>query len=478
MKDGVLLASRSFRLVDQKEFAALSGDFNPMHLDPVAARRTQAGAPVVHGIHLLVWALNALAAAHKDLPSLRSLRARFTQVVYLDLPVEAQLVQLDAQGARLSVCVHGGAMAQIQLVFGAPDAEATSLAGFSTHRIHPAAQPVELSLEEISGFSGQLAFAPEAEAVASLYPDLARWLGAQRVVSLLTSTYLVGMVCPGLHSLYGEIAVDTCAVDDLPDALAFRASEPRYRMVKQQVAGGGLRGTIKCFVRMPPVEQASMATLEKWVTAGEFAGQVVLVVGGSRGLGELTAKLIASGGGEVILTWRSGKQEADKVAKAIRETGGRCEVLAYDARQPAEEQLASMKLIPTHLYYFATPPIFQVATENYSSTRFSEFSSIYLDGFAGLLQALWKRQPRVSAFYPSSVAIEQRPRGVTEYAMAKAAGEILCADLSLALESLHITVSRLPRLSTDQTASITEVQTASSLETLLPLIREVQSWPR
>jgi hypothetical protein len=67
---------------------------------------------------------------------------------------------------------------------------------------------------------------------------------------------------------------------------------------------------------------------------------------------------------------------------------------------------------------------------------------------------------------------------MTEYAMAKSAGEALCADMNRALKPLHVTVTRLPRLPTDQTASITPVKTASSLETMLPVVREVQSWPR
>ena len=45
----------------QERFAALSGDRNPMHMDAVAARRTQAGLPVVHGIHTLLWALDSIA---------------------------------------------------------------------------------------------------------------------------------------------------------------------------------------------------------------------------------------------------------------------------------------------------------------------------------------------------------------------------------------------------------------------------------
>ncbi len=44
-------------------FASLSGDVNPMHVDPIAARRTQAGAPAVHGMHMVLWTVDALIAA-------------------------------------------------------------------------------------------------------------------------------------------------------------------------------------------------------------------------------------------------------------------------------------------------------------------------------------------------------------------------------------------------------------------------------
>ena len=54
------ISSRTFGLDDQREFARLSSDWNPMHLDPTFARRTQVGAPVVHGINNLVWAANAV----------------------------------------------------------------------------------------------------------------------------------------------------------------------------------------------------------------------------------------------------------------------------------------------------------------------------------------------------------------------------------------------------------------------------------
>jgi hypothetical protein len=41
------MATLRFTPADQRAFARLSGDFNPVHQDPVAARRTVAGEPIV-----------------------------------------------------------------------------------------------------------------------------------------------------------------------------------------------------------------------------------------------------------------------------------------------------------------------------------------------------------------------------------------------------------------------------------------------
>jgi hypothetical protein len=84
----------------------------------------------------------------------------------------------------------------------------------------------------------------------------------------------------------------------------------------------------------------------------------------------------------------------------------------------------------------------------------------------------------VSLFYPSSAAVAERPRGMLEYAMAKAAGETLCSELNSAWPPLRVTVSRLPRLPTDQTASVFTTPLPSPASCLLPIVRTVQAWPR
>jgi hypothetical protein len=311
-----------------------------------------------------------------------------------------------------------------------------------------------------------------------LFPAATQWLGARRIAALAATTLLVGMVCPGLHSIYSELSVTVCAESGAPDRLAFRVTEtdPRFRSIDEEIAGGGFTGTLKCFARQPPTQQATMESLRGKVGTNDFAGSVVLIVGGSRGIGELTAKLIATGGGRVLITWQAGKDDAESVAAEIRSAGGACETLPYDARKQAAEQLALLPDVPTHVYYFATPFIFRPQAEVFSAARLKEFLDVYVEGFWQLVQALRLRQPGLSAFYPSSVFVAERPRGMTEYSMAKAAGEVMCADMNVTMTPAHITVVRLPRLATDQTASITPVESADPLETMLPIIREVQSW--
>src|ERR1035437_44629 len=476
------LAQREFSYSDQKRFASASGDHNPMHLDALQARRTQAGAPVVHGINILLWALDSLDTAQPDLPPLRGLRVRFNKFVYLDESVDAVLTQQEPASARLSVSAGGSPRLRVAIDFGGAleDCPSTGWSANSLDAVPFSLSPLNLVFEQISGLSGRLSFQMTAKDAAALFPAATKWLDARRIAALASSTHLVGMICPGLHSIYSELSIRSCVESDHQGSLAFRVTETdaRFQSVEQEIIGGGIIGTVKSFVRTPPVEQATMESLAGVVGPADFAGSVALIVGGSRGLGELTAKLIATGGGHVIVTWQTGKDDAEKVAQEIRSVGGACKTLAYDARKPVGEQLALLEDAPTHAYYFATPAIFRPQSEIFVAERLKEFLAIYVDGFWQLSQALRAHQPRLSLFYPSSVSVTERPKGMTEYTMAKSAGEVLCADMNASLAPLHVTVSRLPRLPTDQTASIAAVEIADPIETMLPIIREVLSWPK
>ncbi len=64
---------------------------------------------------------------------------------------------------------------------------------------------------------------------------------------------------------------------------------------------------------------------------------------------------------------------------------------------------------------------------------------------------------------------------MTEYTMAKAAGEILCADMQAFEQFGPILVRRLPRLHTDQTATILQSARIDPVSIMLPLVRELNA---
>jgi hypothetical protein len=477
MTNKTCLASRTFTEADQIRFAAVSGDRNPMHIDSVKARRTQAGVPVVHGIHLLLWALDVLVREEVTCSPLNRLRANFKRFVAVDEMVALVLAKRTQASTQLDFVVAGLTVAQISLDFGSLVRTTEPLSGDP----YPApGTPRDLTLEQMEGLSGRLSFGSAPDAVAAMFPAASGWLGPRRVAALAASSLLVGMVCPGLHSIYGDLTVEACDEKEQEDRLGFRvvSTDPRFRLVRLAIEGGGLVGSIKAAARMPPTPQASSSELTGTVEPSEFAGSTVMVVGGSRGLGEVTAKLLAAGGARVLITYRVGSAEAEAVAGDIRAAGGICETLAYDAGLPAEAQLAGLGSAATHAYYFATPTISRAQSALFARARLNAFLDIYVDGFLRLAQALRERRNDVSLFYPSSDYVAERPRGMLEYAIAKAAGETLCSEMNVAWAPLRVTVDRLPRLLTDQTASVMETVLPSALARLLPVVREAQSWPR
>lgn len=474
------LAERVFSLADQAWFASASGDCNPMHVDPVQARRTQAGAPVVHGIHLLLWSLDSLASAHADLPPLRRLRAQFQSFVFVNEPVEVELAQKSETGVRLVIVVVGSLRSKVRIDFGQQADSSPEWAAQTLTPVAPTPEPLNLTLEEMSNRSGRFPVRMSPQQAVDMFPRATRWLGARQVAALAATTELVGMICPGLHSIYSELEVSSCDSPSLEKSLAYRVTDTdaRFRSVDLEIVTSSFSGTAKTFARHPLVQQPLMSSLAKLVAPAEFAGAAALIVGGSRGLGELTAKLIAAGGGRVFITWQTGKLDAERVASEIRDSGRVCDVLSYDVRLSAAAQLAGLEIHPTHAYYFATPTIYRPQAEMFSSDRLRELLAVYTDGFWNLSQALRYRQPRISLFYPSSVFVTEHPKGMTEYAMAKAAGELLCEDMNASLAPTHVTVRRLPRLPTDQTATVTPADVADPIETMLPIVRHVQSWPQ
>ena len=468
----VAVGCRTFTGANQEWFAALSGDSNPMHMDAQYARRTQAGAPVVHGVHSLLWLLDTVAAEHPGLPRIGSLKVRFDKMIYVGDTAKVVVGHADVASVRADVQVDGATAMRVMIGFEAPRPVPQSEAG----PLYAPDRPIERTFENLPHCAGLVAFATRTEEAARAFPAAAQLCGARAISALLASTRLVGMVCPGLHSIFGGLVLHATEHDDGAEALSFRVTrcDERFRGVRMQIAAGGMAGTVESFARMPPVRQRSLGDLAGLVSPREFAGVSALIIGGSRGLGDVTAKLLAAGGAMVTVSYASGRDEAQALVAELQASGADAQAIAYDVRLPAEAQLAPLRGAPDQLYYMATPHIFRRKSALFESAKFAEFSAFYITGFWNAFSALCARRAHVTAFYPSSVAISECPTDMTEYAMAKAAGELMCAAINNHLAPSRVVVRRLPRILTDQTATIHAVETVAPEAAMLPVIRQMQ----
>jgi NAD(P)-dependent dehydrogenase (short-subunit alcohol dehydrogenase family) len=453
-----------------------------MHMDEIAARRTPAGFPIVHGMHAVIWALNLIA---QNCPALeiRSANVRFARFIYLDSPVELRLVQRTQTVMRFELTTLGQGAVFVALGLSHDSRKSSEpRVALEVPEISTSAEsPNEPTFEELSGLNGRLA-QTMSDGLELRFPHLAKVITAKRVSGLAQLSKLVGMISPGLHSIFASFDVDFVEDPGPTSGLRFSVADtdPRFRLVRMDVAGSGLVGKVTAFSRWPPIDSPALADLAAHVNSSEFSAGVALILGGSRGLGAVTAKILALGGTKTIITYARGEKDACKLAREINTACGpeACSTLHVDVRKDVRVQLASLASVVTHFYYFATPPILAQNEGVFSSDLYAIFSRFYLSGFVEALQFLLPqaRNGILSAFYPSSAYVEARPSGMTEYSMAKMAGELLCADLNRSYRrQLRILVERLPRVLTDQTASLTPTEAADPVATMLPVIRSVYS---
>jgi hypothetical protein len=443
---------RIFTSADQNTFAELSGDNNPLHIDPLAARRSLFGQQIIHGVHLLMWALDKWLEGRPESLRLQQLQVVFSKPVGLNQEVQFNLVSEQENRVRIDLLKDDETA--VRIVFEWTDYEPHASEGISPG-FPEQHTPHLLNRETIHSCNGSLDLYLHPETARRLFPNLARLFCPLQAAILLGMTRLVGVKCPGLHSIFSELKLASSDMEGL-QKIKYSVSEfdGRYGLALMSITAPGLRGTIKAFIRPQPQTQTSFLDMKKLVNNKAFTSQRALVVGGSRGLGEVAAKLLAAGGADVQLTYRTGNTDAQKIVDEILAGGGRASHCELDVLQ--QQNNWAGPAAPTHLYYFASPFI-SGSKKVFSATLFNVFCNYYVNGFAKVVESLQKLGLQ-NVFYPSTVFIDELPPSFVEYASAKYAGEILCQAFEKKYPGMKSYFPRLPKMATDQTAGLHPVQ--------------------
>jgi hypothetical protein len=475
-----MMSAATFRInaEQSKAFAALSGDRNPLHVDPTVARRLLFGGTVVHGVHVLLTALNAFAQTYGRRFALDRVAAEFFQPIATDqeftvagtINFENQvLLTVESKGvvgAKISCTLHPGDWAEDDDV---------------TQGVEPVACRA-LSFEDAVAAHGTVVLGFDARLADTFFQHLCVTMPARQLAALLAATRIVGMECPGRHSIFAGLDLRFAARGEPSSAIVeyrVERADRRLWLLMLGITGGGVEGMLTARFRPSPAVQIGINEARALVRDAEFAAQRALVIGGSRGLGELVAKLIVAGGGEAWITYHSGSEDAARVAQELSGTGRLRGTSFYDARDASA--LASTlppSWRPTHLYFFATPAVRPNVAMVWSEELFQLYHAYYADGLLRALEALgadrddWSES--LTVFYPSTVFIDESAKGFVEYAAAKAEGEAFCHSLAARFPWLRCVCPRLPRMLTDQTNTLGGLQRLPPRPApiILPLLRD------
>ena len=453
------MVTKRFTLHDQLAFANLSQDHNPIHIDPIIARRRIYGQPVVYGVNALLWSLATLAKQLTRPTLIDCLNCAFIKPIVLEADTAALVDLTGPHKAKLEIFQFGNAIARFTIEFRDDE---SALSG-SLPVPWPAVatnerqySPVEVAAESLADLSGSLALFLDVSETNSMYgPRLLDIFGQSQIAEIIVLTRLVGMHVPGLHSLFTEIKLKRSLNPDM-DAVLYKVLDfdTRFNLATIACRSPSFESRLKAFLSPSSVKQAAYADI--LLKAGQLNvnSQRALVIGGSRGLGEVTVKSLAAGGADVLLTYCTGLDDAQAIVDDVVSCGGKARALRCDVSGPMDEALSAFVAFkPTHVYFFATPYIFSGHKDNFSYVKFQGFSGCYIEAFNKILQPLIAAGTR-NFFYPSTVAIDEMPAAMGEYIVAKAAAEAYCQWMTQNRPQLTIFTPRLPRLATDQTVSV------------------------
>ncbi len=452
------MKSRVFTKSDQDMFARLSGDYNPLHMDPVTARRLILGKQVAHGVHLLLWGLNCLLESISENIVLKKLQAKFLKPASLDEKVTCQLIVESPEKVSLELRASKETALTAEFEFQREknlhylnDYEPKSILFDNTGY-------TVINSENISKAEGDLELALHQETAMKLFVSVAKFIPGLQVAEILATTRLIGMKCPGLHSVFSGMRIGFGNLESGESLMQYKVVnyDGRFNLVTIEIVSPGAKGVVTGFLRPMPSVQSSIEKVQEKVDSTSFSGQVALVVGGSRGLGEITAKILAVGGAKVFLTYATGRQDAEKIVSDLEMSGLQADCFSLDILSDETEldRTISQKCHDiSHIYYFCSPYIGSAPKGRFRNEVFMRFCDYYVSGFNKIFKITANKGIK-NYFYPSTVFLSEQPLNMGEYTAAKTAGESLCSLLSKAVGGINIFNPRLPKLATDQTVSL------------------------
>lgn len=466
----ILIASRTFTLEDQNDFAKFSGDFNPIHLNEKESIKTHAGQPIVHGVHIALWVLDVFEI---KLNPNHNIDISFKSQVNLNEEIYAAF---DTQAKRILVTNSNNHKIYSEIIIKEQnDRKNLKLKDrksfFITNNLkpdEPDIHQIQLEKKDYDLYGGNM-----VELGKVLFPFSVNNIGLNIIYEIACISSIVGMKIPGKHSLFLNLIINFSIFCDEKNYLKVCSKHEKLKLITLSYFGKNLKADIKAIFRPKPAKTKSVNYLiEKYKDRGSLKASKILVIGGSRGIGAYVTKLCSIMGADVTFTFNSNIKDAQNILKEISASGGSANI--YKLNVINFNNLDKMNVEFDQVYYFATPKISPNISEKVDFTLKKNYRLFYVDAFERILTTFMAKNKNTKFLYPSTTYISDHKSDFKEYIEMKLQGEDLCKEF-IEKKDAKIFYPRIPPLDTDQNLSIIPSANAKSSDYAYELVKLVSN---
>tara|TARA_Y100001970_G_C14248961_1_gene870360 strand:+ start:881 stop:2284 length:1404 start_codon:yes stop_codon:yes gene_type:complete len=459
------IGSKIYKNSDQIQFSNISKDFNEIHVDKVFARKLIFGDRIVHGINILLTALSKLKENNLKI---RNINCSFLNPVFLNKKVNFFKKQQNKH-----IIIYIKVDNDIKCIF-------TISEEIKTNDIKKKDKKKSIKVILRKKFKANNNFSDvknfylnkDKINIPKKFSKVLRIINKAQIQEIISISFFVGMICPGKYSLISVIDINLCHNGKIYKDIFYKVKKKDNRINRFEIQfSNNIFGKVFAYSYKIPL-QKKMSFFKNKVKKNIFLNKKnSLIIGGSRGLGEDTSKILAASGSNVTLTYLIGKLDAKKIKKEIEfHTNINCKILKLDIlKNSFLRKIKKLKKID-FIFYFGTIKI--TSNKKFNLELYKKYKKIYCLNFFKMCKMLNKYSTKkIKIFFPSSIFLNEDQKNFNEYVRAKRDSEKIIKKINKNLKKIKVTSVRLPVMNTSQNISIFNQKKIGNENLLAPIIK-------
>ena len=459
------IGSKIYRNSDQVQFANTSKDFNKIHTDKIVARKLIFGEQIVHGINILLTALSFLK--EKNL-KIRNIGCSFLNPVFLNNKVDFFKVK-----KKNNIIIYVNVKSELKgVLYLREEIKDNKIKIIQTKKIKKINLKKKIKISKSTLDFKVYNLETKEIKIPKKFLKILKVLKKKQIQEILSISFFVGMVCPGKYSLISSIDINLNSGKAPNSDIFYKVKKKDKRFNRFEIHfSNTIFGQVFAFSYNVPFQE-KLSFFKKRIKKNiSLYKKNSLIIGGSRGLGEDTSKILASAGSNIILTYFIGKQDAKKIKKEInRHTNVKCKTLKLDLSNSSFiKKIKKLKKID-FIFYFATIKI--TSTKIFNFELYKKYKKIYCSNFYKMCKIVNQiSSSKIKVFFPSTIFINEKQKKYSEYVRAKKDSEKIIKKINKNFKRVKVISFRLPVMNTSQNISILNQNKKNSQNLLIPIIK-------